>query len=89
MIELVDLFCRPHWTHVFYCGKLSEKLEHPHAVSLAYYKKGIEMNPTAVDPLYRLHASRFKLLCGSRHSDKSILQVTSDPDFTWPLHSKF
>lgn len=66
---------KPHWTHVFYCGKLSEKLEHPQTVSLAYYKKGIDMNPTAVDPLYRLHASRFKLLCGSRHSDKSILQA--------------
>ncbi|KAG0581073.1 hypothetical protein KC19_4G222800 [Ceratodon purpureus] len=71
----VALSFKPHWTHVFYCGKLTEKLEHPHAVSLAYYKKGIDMNPTAVDPLYRLHASRFKLLCGSRHSDKSILQV--------------
>ncbi|XP_024373289.1 calcineurin-binding protein 1 isoform X1 [Physcomitrium patens] len=66
---------KPHWTHVFYCGKLVEKLEQPHSVSLAYYKKGIDMNPTAVDPLYRLHASRFKLLCCSRHSDKNILQV--------------
>lgn len=67
---------RPNWTYVFYRGKLSEKLENSHTQSLSYYRKAVEMNSSAVDPLYRLHASRFKLLCRSNRTDKSVLQVS-------------
>ncbi|CAN5976218.1 unnamed protein product [Sphagnum jensenii] len=65
---------RPHWTHVFYLGKLSEKLGHLSVEALSYYRKAVEMNSAGVDPLYRLHASRLKLLCRTSHYDQAVLQ---------------
>ena len=66
---------RLEWMYLFYMGKLSEKLGKPCEKYLAYYKKAADMNPSAVDTLYRLHASRLKLLCSRRMDDKDIIKV--------------
>ncbi|XP_078149129.1 calcineurin-binding protein 1-like isoform X3 [Carex rostrata] len=52
----------PEWLHALYLGKLCEKLGRPSAKAFWYYSKARELKPTAVDPFYRLHASRLKLL---------------------------
>jgi hypothetical protein len=56
-------------------GKLSEKLGKPCEKYFSYYQKAADMNPSAVDTLYRLHASRLKLLCSRRMDDKDIIKV--------------
>lgn len=61
------LFCalfsfRQDWSHAFYMGKLSEKLGLSHDKALSYYDKAIALNPSAVDSIYRMHASRLKFL---------------------------
>ncbi|KAL9288930.1 Calcineurin-binding protein 1 [Arabidopsis thaliana] len=60
---------RQDWSHAFYMGKLSEKLGHSYEISLSYYKQAMTLNPSAVDPVYRMHASRLKLLnaCGKQN----------------------
>ncbi|CAF2147337.1 unnamed protein product [Brassica napus] len=60
---------RQDWSHAFYMGKLSEKLGHPYEISLSYYEQAMTLNPSAVDPVYRMHASRLKLLnaCGKQN----------------------
>lgn len=68
--------CRPEWLHAFYLGKLCEKLGYSPARSFSYYAKAGELNPTAVDPVYRLHASRLKLLY-TRGKQSDVLQVFS------------
>ena len=56
-------------------GKLCEKLGYSHETSLSYYDKAIALNPLAVDPVYRMHASRLKLLytCGKQNPE--VLKV--------------
>ncbi|XP_023523986.1 uncharacterized protein LOC111788067 [Cucurbita pepo subsp. pepo] len=56
------------WSHAFYMGKLSEKLGLSHDKALSYYAKAIALNPSAVDSIYRMHASRLKVLgkCGKQ-----------------------
>jgi hypothetical protein len=39
------------------------------------------MNSAGVDPLYRLHASRLKLLCRTSHYDRAVLQVVAEHCF--------
>eukprot|EP01018_Ginkgo_biloba_P039569 Gb_33410 [translate_table: standard] len=64
---------KPEWSHPFYLGKLSEKLGHPYEKALSYYSKAASMNPSAVDPVYRIHASRLKLLYTTgRHNSRAI-----------------
>ncbi|CAN8327080.1 unnamed protein product, partial [Cochlearia groenlandica] len=60
---------RQDWSHAFYMGKLSEKLGHSYEISLSYYQQAMTLNPSAVDPVYRMHASRVKLLnaCGKQN----------------------
>ncbi|KAF5192614.1 Calcineurin-binding protein [Thalictrum thalictroides] len=60
---------KPEWSHAFYLGKLCEKLGYPYEKSFSYYEKAINLNPSAVDPVYRMHASRLKLLstCGKQN----------------------
>ncbi|XP_031383415.1 calcineurin-binding protein 1-like isoform X2 [Punica granatum] len=65
------------WSHAFYMGKLSEKLEYSHEMSLSYYNKAISLNPSAVDSVYRMHASRLKLLCKYGKEDLKVLKVVS------------
>ncbi|XWS70284.1 hypothetical protein CRYUN_Cryun03dG0034900 [Craigia yunnanensis] len=65
------------WSHAFYIGKLCQKLGYSHETSLSYYDKAIALNPSAVDPFYRMHASRLKLLwtCGKQNLE--VLKVLS------------
>ncbi|KAL2340079.1 hypothetical protein Fmac_008019 [Flemingia macrophylla] len=69
------------WLHAFYLGKLSEKLGYSHEIALSYYNKAIALNTSAVDPVYRMHASRLKLLfrCGKQNLE--ILKVLSANSF--------
>ncbi|XP_022729636.1 uncharacterized protein LOC111284855 isoform X2 [Durio zibethinus] len=69
------------WSHAFYIGKLCQKLGYSHETSLSYYDKAIALNPSAVDPFYRMHASRLKLLwtCGKQNLE--VLKVLSSYSF--------
>ncbi|XP_028228288.1 calcineurin-binding protein 1-like isoform X1 [Glycine soja] len=69
------------WLHAFYLGKLSKKLGYSHEIALSYYNKAIALNTSAVDPVYRMHASRLKLLfkCGKQNLE--ILKVLSANSF--------
>ncbi|CAI9093601.1 OLC1v1029145C2 [Oldenlandia corymbosa var. corymbosa] len=66
------------WSHAFYLGKLCEKLSYSKDLSFSYYAKAIALNSSAVDPFYRMHASRLKLLskCG-KHDPKAMKMVAS------------
>ncbi|XVE70975.1 hypothetical protein DITRI_Ditri10aG0113000 [Diplodiscus trichospermus] len=63
------------WSHAFYIGKLCQKLGYSHETSLSYYDKAIALNPSAVDPFYRMHASRLKLLWTCRKQNVEVLKV--------------
>ncbi|GJU18335.1 tetratricopeptide repeat-like superfamily protein [Tanacetum coccineum] len=65
------------WSYVYYLGKLSEKLSYSRETSFAYYDKAIVLNPSAVDPFYRLHASRLKLLWSCGQNDKEALKIAA------------
>ncbi|KAL8113567.1 calcineurin-binding protein 1 [Apium graveolens] len=65
------------WSLVFYLGKLCEKLGYSHEMSFSFYDKAISLNQTAVDPFYRLHASRLKLLYTCGKQDKEALKAVS------------
>ncbi|XP_078148770.1 tetratricopeptide repeat (TPR)-like superfamily protein isoform X3 [Carex rostrata] len=67
---------KPEWLHAFYLGKLCEKLKHSPAKAFSYYAKAGELNPTAVDPVYRLHASRLKLLY-TRGKQSDVIQIVA------------
>eukprot|EP00897_Mesotaenium_endlicherianum_P006993 jgi/Mesen1/6321/ME000326S05461 len=58
---------RPDWTHFYHMGKLSQKLERPAGDVLALYRRAEELCPWAVNCVYRLHATRLKLLLLLRH----------------------
>ncbi|KAI3860081.1 hypothetical protein MKX03_033781 [Papaver bracteatum] len=60
---------KPDWSHAFYLGKLCVKLGYPYEKAFSYYEKAINLNPSAVDPFYRMHTSRLKLLhtCGKHN----------------------
>ncbi|KAE8809006.1 hypothetical protein D1007_14433 [Hordeum vulgare] len=69
---------KSQWLHAFYLGKLCEKLGHSPAKAFSYYKKAITLNPTAVDPVYRMHASRLKLLYTQGEQNLNVIQVVAD-----------
>nr|KYP70140.1 hypothetical protein KK1_009348 [Cajanus cajan] len=75
------LLLKQDWLHAFYLGKLSEKLGYSLEIALSYYNKAIALNTCAVDPVYRMHASRLKLLfkCGKQNLE--ILKVLSANSF--------
>ncbi|KAG0463525.1 hypothetical protein HPP92_019594 [Vanilla planifolia] len=79
---------KPDWLHAFYQGKLCEKLGYSYSQAFSYYIKAAAMNPSAVDPVYRMHASRIKLLynCGKRNL--SVLQVVATHAFTQETKDK-
>lgn len=58
-------------------GKLSEKLGLSHDKALSYYAKAIALNPSAVDSIYRMHASRLKFLGKCGKGDLQALKVCS------------
>ncbi|XP_057248653.1 calcineurin-binding protein 1 isoform X2 [Beta vulgaris subsp. vulgaris] len=66
---------RQDWSHAFYLGKLCQKLGCPSELSLSYYDKAIVINPSAVDAIYRMHASRLKLLYTCRKQNLEDLKV--------------
>ncbi|KAL3650774.1 hypothetical protein CASFOL_007177 [Castilleja foliolosa] len=70
------------WSHAFYVGKLSEKLGKSDNVSFSYYAQAIAMNPSAVDPFYRMHASRLKLLCKCGKQNEEALKVVAAHSFS-------
>ncbi|MED6221738.1 Calcineurin-binding protein cabin-1 [Stylosanthes scabra] len=69
------------WLHAFYLGKLSEKLGYSHDTALSYYSKAIALNTSAVDPVYRMHASRLKLLMKCVKHNLEFLKVLSSNSF--------
>ncbi|KAA8525215.1 hypothetical protein F0562_006921 [Nyssa sinensis] len=70
------------WSHAFYLGKLCEKLGYSHEISFSYYDKAIHLNPSAVDPVYRMHASRLKLLCTCGKLNEEALKVVAAYSFS-------
>ncbi|GAV56976.1 TPR_11 domain-containing protein [Cephalotus follicularis] len=70
------------WSHAFYMGKLCEKLGFSHEISLSYYDTAISLNPSAVDPVYRMHASRLKLLSTFGKQNLEALKVLSSYCFS-------
>lgn len=44
-------------------------------MSFSYYAKAIALNQSAVDPFYRMHASRMKLLCTCGKQNEEALKV--------------
>ncbi|KAJ8637861.1 hypothetical protein MRB53_012128 [Persea americana] len=73
---------KPEWSYAFYLGKLCEKLGFSCEKTFSYYSKSITLNPSAVDPLYRMHASRLKLLLKSEKQALNTLQVIATYSFT-------
>ncbi|GAB2275872.1 hypothetical protein Dimus_010617 [Dionaea muscipula] len=67
---------KPDWSHAFYLGKLFEKLGKSAELSFSYYHKAIALNPSAVDPVYRMHASRLKMLSTCQRQDIDVLKVS-------------
>ncbi|KAJ0982851.1 hypothetical protein J5N97_011106 [Dioscorea zingiberensis] len=68
---------RPDWIHAFYLGKLCEKMGFASEKALSYYSKAASLNPSAVDPAYRMHASRLKLLYTRGKENINIIQVVT------------
>ncbi|KAK8963966.1 hypothetical protein KSP40_PGU011594 [Platanthera guangdongensis] len=68
---------KPEWLHAFYLGKLCEKLGYSHDQAFSYYTKAAALNPSAVDPVYRVHASRLKLLYTHGKRNLNVLQVVT------------
>ncbi|KAJ1281626.1 hypothetical protein BS78_04G319800 [Paspalum vaginatum] len=69
---------KAQWLHAFYLGKLCEKLGHSFSKALSYYNKAMVLNPTAVDPVYRIHASRLKLLYTQGKHNLEAIKVVAD-----------
>ncbi|CAH9121246.1 unnamed protein product [Cuscuta epithymum] len=69
------------WSRAFYLGKLCEKLGHSHDTAFSYYAKSIALNPLAVDPFYRMHASRLKLLCKCEKQNEDALKIAATYSF--------
>ncbi|KAG8062156.1 hypothetical protein GUJ93_ZPchr0003g16628, partial [Zizania palustris] len=69
---------KPEWLYAFYLGKLCEKLGHSPTEAFSYYNKAATLNPTAVDPVYRMHASRMKLLYTRGKQNLDAIQVAAD-----------
>lgn len=72
---------RHDWSHAFYLGKLCEKLGCSPELSLSYYDKAIVLNPSAVDAIYRIHASRLKLLYTCQRKNVEVLKVSATYSF--------
>ncbi|KAL9227273.1 hypothetical protein vseg_002982 [Gypsophila vaccaria] len=73
---------RQDWSHAFYLGKLCQKLGCPADLSFSYYIKATNLNSSAVDAIYRMHASRLKLLYTSQRNDIEALKVCASYSFS-------
>ncbi|KNA19664.1 hypothetical protein SOVF_059500 isoform B [Spinacia oleracea] len=72
---------RQDWSHAFYLGKLCQKLGCPPEILFSYYDKAIVINPSAVDAVYRMHASRLKLLYTCQKTIVEALKVSAAYSF--------
>lgn len=79
---------RQDWSHAFYLGKLCEKLGCSPELSFSYYDKAIDLNPSAVDAIYRMHASRLKLLYTSQRKNVEVLKVAAAYSFNQATKEK-
>lgn len=79
---------KPDWTHLFYMGKLYEKLCRPIQEAFDLYKRAVDMKSSAVDPIYRLHASRLKLLCRSDKQDVKTLEIIAQHCYSSSIKEK-
>uniref|UniRef100_A0A803LBH5 Calcineurin-binding protein 1 n=1 Tax=Chenopodium quinoa TaxID=63459 RepID=A0A803LBH5_CHEQI len=79
---------RQDWSHAFYLGKICQKLECSPELSLSYYDKAIVINPSAVDAIYRMHASRLKLLHTCQRTNVENLKVFADYSFNQTTKEK-
>lgn len=68
---------KPEWLHAFYLGKLCEKLGFSPDEAFSYYSIAASMNPSAVDPTYRMHASRFKLLNTRGKHNLNVVKIAA------------
>ncbi|KAI7988472.1 Calcineurin-binding protein 1 [Camellia lanceoleosa] len=68
-------------TH-FIWGNSLKSLDNSHEMSFSYYDKAIDLNPSAVDAVYRMHASRLKLLCTHGKQNKEVLKVVAEYSFS-------
>jgi hypothetical protein len=64
------------WMHPFFLGKVSEKDGSSAEETLAFYSKAVSLAPHALEPFYRLHAFRAKILL--RHfTDAGVCELPS------------
>ncbi|XP_068647535.1 calcineurin-binding protein 1 [Aristolochia californica] len=82
------LHLKPDWSHAFYLGKLCEKMRCSKGEAFVYYSKTITMNPSAVDAVYRMHASRLKLLYRGERKNLDILKVVAAHCFSQSTKDK-
>ncbi|WOL15244.1 hypothetical protein Cni_G24025 [Canna indica] len=73
---------KSEWLHAFYLGKLCQKMGQSPAKALSYFNKAASLNPSAVDPVYRMHASRLKLLYTRGKQNLDVLQVVAAHAFS-------
>ncbi|XP_009417134.2 calcineurin-binding protein 1 isoform X1 [Musa acuminata AAA Group] len=79
---------KSEWLHAFYLGKLCEKMGQSPAKALYYFSKAASLNPSAVDPVYRMHASRMKLLYTRGKQSLDIIQVVATHAFSQSTREK-
>ncbi|CAL5438071.1 unnamed protein product [Camellia sinensis] len=63
-------------------GNSLKSLDNSHEMSFSYYDKAIDLNPSAVDAVYRMHASRLKLLCTRGKQNKEVVAEYSFSEST-------
>ena len=64
------------WMHPFFLGKVSEKDGSSAEETLSFYSKAVSLAPHALEPFYRLHAFRAKILL--RHfTDTGVCELPS------------
>ncbi len=64
------------WMHPFFLGKVSEKDGSSAEETLGFYSKAVSLAPHALEPFYRLHAFRAKILL--RHfTDAGVCELPS------------
>ncbi|XP_042375103.1 calcineurin-binding protein 1-like isoform X1 [Zingiber officinale] len=68
---------KSEWLHAFYLGKLCQKMGQSPVKALSYFNKAALLNPSGVDPVYRMHASRMKLLYIHGYEKIDILQAVA------------
>ena len=72
----VHVCLREDSAYNFYLGKLCEKLGRGWEDAFSHYKHAEDLYPTAVDYVYRMHASRIKLLTTLKEKEtKEEMQV--------------